>query len=69
MKVSATPMPLAERAALRLHGPAEQYSGLGKSKLYDLARQGEIELFKVDGRTLVSRASLDNLLARRSVLK
>ena len=61
-------MPLGERAALRMHGQAEQYSGLGKSKLYELARQGEIDLIKVDGE-LVGRASLDALLARRTVQK
>ncbi len=69
MKVSASLMPLAERAALRLHGPAEDYSGLGITTLYALAKRGEITLIKIGGRTLVDRASLDRCLAAGAILK
>lgn len=68
MHVRPPTMPLAERAALRLHGPAEEYSGLGITTLYKLAHAGKIEMIKIGGRALVSRASLDRLLENRRVL-
>jgi excisionase family DNA binding protein len=56
-------MPLAERAALRLRGPAEDYSGLGVTTLYELAAAGKIKMVKAGGRTLVVRSSIDSYLA------
>jgi hypothetical protein len=48
---------------LRLHGPAEDYSGLGITTLYTLAAAGKIKMVKVGGRTLAIRASIDDYLA------
>jgi hypothetical protein len=66
MHIPASSMPLAERAALRLHGPAEDYSGLGITTLYTLAAAGKIKMVKVGGRTLAIRASIDDCLASLS---
>jgi excisionase family DNA binding protein len=63
MHISASAVPLTERAALRLHGPAEDYSGVGTTTLYTLAAAGKIKMVKVGGRTLAIRASIDAYLA------
>jgi excisionase family DNA binding protein len=42
---------------------AEDYSGLGKSKLYEEAAAGKITMVKAGGRTLILRESLDAYLA------
>jgi excisionase family DNA binding protein len=63
MHIPASSMPLAERAALRLRGPAEDYSGLGVTTLYELAAAGKIKMVKAGGRTLVVRSSIDAYLA------
>ena len=38
-------------------------AGIGKSLLYELAKAGEIKFTKIRGRTLVSRAELERLIA------
>jgi excisionase family DNA binding protein len=63
MHIPASSMPLGERVALRLRGPAENYSGLGKTTLYKLAAAGKIKMVKVGGRTLAIRSSIDAYLA------
>lgn len=67
--LQTTPIPLNERAALRLHGEAESYSGLGVTSLYKWAKRGEITMIRAGGRTLVLRDSLDRFLAGRPILK
>jgi hypothetical protein len=63
MHIPASSIPLGERAALRLHGPAEDYSGVGTTTLYALAAAGKIKMVKVGGRTLAIRSSIDDYLA------
>jgi hypothetical protein len=63
MHTPASSMPPGELAALRLHGPAEDYSGLGITTLYALAAAGKIKMVKVGGRTLAIRSSIDAYLA------
>jgi excisionase family DNA binding protein len=55
-------IPFHERRALKV-SEAEDYSGLGKTKLYELARGGLIKSFKVGKCRLFDRASIDDLLA------
>jgi hypothetical protein len=45
---------------------AKKLSGLGLTKLWELAKQGRIELVYVDGRTLISFPSLQALLTPRA---
>jgi excisionase family DNA binding protein len=56
-----TPVPLSERRTL--HVPeACDYSGLGKSRLYEFIRLGQIEAMTVGKRRLIFRESLDRFL-------
>jgi excisionase family DNA binding protein len=55
-------VPFAERRALRMD-EATQYSGLGKTSIYDAIRAGQIEGTKVGRRRLIFRESLDRFLA------
>ena len=50
-------------ALLRLPD-ACRFLGLGRSKVYELISQGEIEVVKVGGRTLVPMASLQEFVRR-----
>jgi excisionase family DNA binding protein len=55
-------VPFAERRALRVH-EACAYSGLGRTKLYDLMRDGSIAFTTIGKRRLVFRESLDRFLS------
>jgi hypothetical protein len=44
---------------------AVQLTGIGRSKLYDLIAAGEVETVKVGASTLVTVASLRNLIQNR----
>ena len=44
---------------------AVRLTGLGRSKLYELIKSGEIETIKVGAATLVTMSSLRRLLGRR----
>lgn len=55
-------IPFSERRALRMD-EATQYSGLGKTSLYDAIRAGKIEATKVGTRRLIFRESLDKFLS------
>lgn len=57
-------IPLSERRALRI-GEATQYSGLGKTSIYDAIRAGKIEATKIGTRRLVFRESLDKFLGHK----
>jgi excisionase family DNA binding protein len=54
-------IPFSERHALRID-EATQYSGLGKTSIYDAIRAGQIEATKIGKRRLVFRESLDKFL-------
>jgi excisionase family DNA binding protein len=54
-------VPLNQRRALHTK-EAAQYSGLGKTKLYELAQAGIIESMNVYGRRIFIRESIDKLL-------
>jgi excisionase family DNA binding protein len=54
-------IPFSERRALRMD-EATQYSGLGKTSIYDAIRAGQIEATKVGRRRLIFRESLDRFL-------
>lgn len=45
---------------------AVTYSGLSRSRLYDLMKQGEIASFQVGGRRMILRETLDGFFARLS---
>ena len=65
--VSAAPgrqgvnLPMPERYGLRIDH-AVAYSGLSKSTLYDLVRQGKLASTKIGNRRLIFRESLEALL-------
>jgi excisionase family DNA binding protein len=54
-------IPLLERRALRVN-EATSYAGLGKTRLYEMLRSGEIASVSIGKRRLVLRESLDGLL-------
>ena len=54
-------IPFTERLALRM-AEATQYSGLGRTSIYDAIRAGRIATTKVGKRRLVFRESLDRFL-------
>jgi excisionase family DNA binding protein len=54
-------VPFSERRALRMD-EATQYSGLGKTSIYDAIRAGKIKATKVGKRRLIFRESLDRFL-------
>ncbi|HEX3496737.1 MAG TPA: helix-turn-helix domain-containing protein [Methylocella sp.] len=64
-RVASNP-PSLKPVALRRH-EAVAYCGLGKSTLYELARDGLISSFKVGGRRLFDRESIDKFLASKRV--
>jgi excisionase family DNA binding protein len=53
---SVRPLTVRVREACRL-------TGIGRSKLYELIRAGEISIFKVGAMTLISTAELERFLA------
>jgi hypothetical protein len=65
MQLMPEKIPFAERRALRT-AEATQYSGLGRTSLYDLARAGRIETLTVNKRRLFIRESLDRLLTPKT---
>lgn len=44
-----------------------EYTGLGRTKIYELIRQGRLQKVKVDGRTLITVASADALIEASKV--
>lgn len=58
-------IPFSERRTLRI-GEATQYSGLGKTSIYDAIRAGKIEAAKIGTRRLIFRESLDRWLESMS---
>ena len=61
MEANNTPRP----AALPVHPGATGYSGLSRTRLYELMQAGEIEAIRVGKRRLVLRQSIDDFLARQ----
>jgi len=51
--------PLSVRIAM-----AVKMTGIGRSKLYELIQEGEVEIVKIGSATLIPIASLERLLAR-----
>ncbi|MCB1359416.1 MAG: helix-turn-helix domain-containing protein [Maritimibacter sp.] len=43
-----------------------RYTGLSRSTLYKLARNGQLQMIRVAGRTLIRRAELDRLITEAS---
>ena len=60
---SSPSIPLAERAALSI-AQACAYSGIGRTKLYELIEKQVLRSVKVGDRRLVLRESIDKLLAQ-----
>ncbi len=58
------PLPAIEPIAMRVP-EACRYLGIGRSTLYVLISEGEIEFIKLGSSTLVLTESLTNLVARR----
>ncbi len=61
MKQNRNCRPNPEALAFRI-SEVQQLGGPGKTKLYDLARDGKLRLVRVGGRTLVEGDSLRTLL-------
>jgi len=64
-KAETPRVPYNERPALRF-SEGVSYSGFSRSKLYEQASRGRIKIVKVDGVSLIDRASLDDLLTGRA---
>lgn len=43
---------------------AQDVIGVGRTSIYELARQGELEMVKLRGRSLITDASLEALVER-----
>lgn len=52
--------------SMTIHRTCE-YTGLGRTKIYELIRQGRLQKVKVDGRTLITVASADALIEASKV--
>jgi excisionase family DNA binding protein len=65
MRVAHCPMPTDQRQALRVLDAAD-YLGVGKTTLYELARDGHVTTIKLGGRRLFLRESLDKLVASQT---
>jgi hypothetical protein len=52
---------------LSLPGSAKYLGGLGMSTLYEKMNKGEFEIARLDGRTFITRKSLDAYIARNIV--
>ncbi|MFM9851776.1 MAG: helix-turn-helix domain-containing protein [Sphingomonadaceae bacterium] len=59
----STPAPLCVRVNV-----AARMIGLGRTKLYELIGNGEIEVIKVGKATLVTTASLNAMIERRRLV-
>lgn len=64
LKVGATALPI-EPLTVRIP-VAVQLTGIGRSKLYELIKSGDVETVKVGTATLVTMASLRRLVERGS---
>jgi excisionase family DNA binding protein len=62
MEAPTEKIPFAERRALRVP-EAIEYSGLGRTSIYDAIRDGIVESTKIGARRLIMRASLDRLIS------
>jgi excisionase family DNA binding protein len=60
MIADVTPIPLCVRVNV-----AARMLGLGRTKLYELIGNGEVEVIKVGKATLVKTASLNAMIERR----
>jgi excisionase family DNA binding protein len=65
MKLMPERMPVSERRTLHMH-EAIDYSGLGRTRLYEFIRAGQIEAMTVGKRRLIFRESLDKFLTPKS---
>jgi len=62
MKCKATDEAKVQRATLGIK-EAARILGIGKNQAYQAARTGELPTLRIGGRILVSRTSLEKLLA------
>lgn len=60
---SSSSIPLNERAALSVR-QACAYSGIGRTKIYELLAEGKLASRKIGDRRLVLRESIDRLLTQ-----
>jgi excisionase family DNA binding protein len=65
MKLLPEKIPFADRRTLSVHD-ATQYSGLGRTRLYEFVRAGQIEAMTVGHRRLIFRESLDKFLTPKT---
>jgi len=65
LKAGATALPI-EPLTVRIP-VAVQLTGIGRSKLYELIKSGDVETVKIGTATLVTMASLRRLVERGSV--
>ena len=65
MKLMPERIPFSERRTLHMH-EAVDYSGLGRTRLYEFIRAGRIEAMTVGKRRLMFRESLDRFLTPKT---
>lgn len=61
MEANSKPKP----AAMRVHPDATDYSGLSRTRLYELMKANEIEAIRVGKRRLVITRSIDDFISRQ----
>lgn len=64
-KRNTTPKSQVEPAGLRVEDAAA-YLGVGRSKIFDLLKDGELTQLKIGRSLVIPRASLEALLSRAS---
>jgi hypothetical protein len=61
---SASP-PLPDAPVLAIPAAQDYLGGYSRRGIYQLATQGEIDMIKVGGRSMITRSSLDAYLSRQ----
>jgi excisionase family DNA binding protein len=66
MMHGATQISPLQPVALKLQDAAA-YSGLSRSRLYNLMKTGEVSSFLVGGRRMIARTAIDAFFAQKAV--
>lgn len=59
-------MDIYRGGALSIQGAMAYLGDLGKTKMYELIKRGEIEVLRIDSKPVIMREECDNFLARLS---
>lgn len=60
---------LVEEAAWISYSEAQKYTGLGRTKLWELVSSGDVEAAKIGRAVRISRRSLDEYMKRNSYVR